>query len=196
MKEIPYCICTTLCGTFFEVVALHLYANGTITNYFTDVFESRRTFLIFCTWVFLMPFWRTTHFYIIHRAIHPWNTTWLPDIGHYLMKYAHYLHHQSMNFTAFSGIAMHPIEGFIYMTGVLITVPFYHHPILVLLVKIDLIYKAVLSHDGYGFPGAGAWDHYIHHVKFNCNYGSNSPFDWLFGSFDDGADEWKKLMKE
>ena len=33
-REVPNTISTILCGTFWEVVCLYLYANGTITNYF------------------------------------------------------------------------------------------------------------------------------------------------------------------
>lgn len=80
-------------GLMFEVSALHLYANGTITNYYMDIFESRKTILVTCAWVFLCPSWRDGHFYWIHRFIHPWNTVWIPDLGHYLFEYGHYLHH-------------------------------------------------------------------------------------------------------
>ena len=54
--------------------------------------------LVTFLWVFLCPFWRDGHFYWVHRLIHPWNTEWVPDLGYYLFEYAHYLHHQSMNF--------------------------------------------------------------------------------------------------
>jgi len=203
LREIPYCLSTTLMGTLFECIALHLYANGTITNYFTDTFESRRTIILSVLWIIFMPIWRDTHFYIIHRGMHPWNTKWVPDIGHYIFKYGHSVHHDSVNFTAFSGISMHPIEGFIYETACLVPCLFYHHPVWIWLVKLDLCWKAVVVHDGYDFPGASTWEHYIHHLKFNCNYGSsNAPFDWLFGSFDDGKKEWieyeakrKKMVK-
>ena len=154
-REIPYCISTTLMGTFFEVICLKLYGDGTIpeSRWFTDVFANRTNLLVFCAWVFLMPTWRDGHFYFIHRGMHPWNTTWFPDIGHYLFKYGHAEHHESINFTAFSGISMHPIEGFIYETACFVPCFFYHHPILIWMVKLDLLYKAVLVHDGYSFPG-------------------------------------------
>ena len=140
-------------GLMFEVSALHLYANGTITNYCMDIFESRKTILVTCAWVFLCPSWRDGHFYWIHRFIHPWNTVWIPDLGHYLFEYGHYLHHQSTNFTAWSGISMHPIEGFVYESACIVPCFFFHHPILIWLIKIDLTYKAILGHDGYDYPG-------------------------------------------
>jgi len=62
---------------------------------------------------------------------------------------------------------------------------------------VDLTLRAYLGHDGYDFPGAsgsGGFAHYIHHVKFNCNYGgANAPLDWFFGSFDNGAKEWEYM---
>jgi len=90
---------------------------------------------------------------------------------------------------------MHPIEGFIFETASLIPCFFAHHPILILVIKVDLGFRSIIAHDGFMIPGAGqAWDHYIHHVKFECNYGnSNAPFDWLFGTFDDGKEYYEML---
>ena len=62
------------------------------------------------------------------------------------------MHHDSVNFTAWSGISMHPIEGFIYETAAIVPLFFFHHPIMILIIKVDLVYKAVLGHDGYSFP--------------------------------------------
>lgn len=84
---------------------------------------------------------------------------------------------------------MHPIEGFIYESGILIPILFKHHPIIIVVTKIDLIYAAILGHDGYEYPGHGDWMHTVHHMKIKCNYGTaNAPFDWLFGSVDHGDD--------
>lgn len=73
-----------------EIVALNYYASGAIKNYYMDLFE--HPYVSFA-WIFLIPFWRDSHFYVIHRFIHPWNTVWIPDLGHYLFEYSHYLHH-------------------------------------------------------------------------------------------------------
>ena len=90
-REIPYSICTFLIGTVMEVIALRWYATGKITNYYMNLCDYP---WVSFAWIFLTPFWRDSHFYLIHRVMHPWNTTWIPDIGHYLFEYAHYIHHE------------------------------------------------------------------------------------------------------
>jgi len=137
-------------GTFWEVLCLHLYAKGLITSNYEFVLD--RPLITFC-WIFLCPFWRDAHFYFVHRVMHPWNTVYMPDVGQFLYDHGHYLHHKSTNFTAWSGVSMHPVEGIIYMTGMIVPCFFSHHAILLWIIKIDLIYKAVLGHDGYDFPG-------------------------------------------
>jgi hypothetical protein len=48
--------------------------------------------------------------------MHPWfpknNKGMVPDVGRFLYKHVHSLHHKSYNPTAFSGTNMHPIEAF------------------------------------------------------------------------------------
>jgi len=68
-----------------------------------------------------------------------------------------------MNITAWSGISMHPIEGFIYEHAAVFPCMFFHHPTIIWFTKIHLTLAAILGHDGYDFPGAGDWLHYIHH---------------------------------
>lgn len=59
---------------------------------------------------------------------------------------------------------------------------------MVLLVKFHLNVLAQIGHDGYDSPGSGSYFHYLHHAYFECNYGTeNLPFDWLFGTFEDGS---------
>jgi len=58
----------------------------------------------------LIVHYRAPHFYFIHRLMHPWRLKYGPDIGKFLYRHAHSLHHKSHNTTAFSGTSMHPIE--------------------------------------------------------------------------------------
>jgi sterol desaturase/sphingolipid hydroxylase (fatty acid hydroxylase superfamily) len=39
----------------------------------------------------------------------------MPDVGRFLYKHVHSLHHKSYNPTAFSGTSMHPVEAFMYV---------------------------------------------------------------------------------
>ena len=91
---------------------------------------------------------------------------------------------------------MHPIEGIIYESAILVPLFFCHPSMALTVIYIDLTLRAVLGHDGYDYPGSSNWYHYLHHTKYNVNYGTpNAPFDWLFGSFDFGIEDWKKLYK-
>ena len=164
-----------------------MYAKGKFSNFYLDIFDNH---FLFFFWVLMIPFWRDTHFFIIHRMMHPYNTKYFPDIGRWLYKNAHYLHHLSHNITPWSGIAMHPIESFFYESAIIVPCFFKHHPIFMNIIKIDLTLSAVLGHDGHDFPGAGNFYHYLHHTKINVNFGTpNSPFDYFFGSLDRGEDE-------
>jgi hypothetical protein len=50
----------------------------------------------------------------VHRCMHPWfdknDKRWVPDVGRFLYRHVHSLHHKSYNPTAFSGTSMHPVE--------------------------------------------------------------------------------------
>ena len=51
---------------------------------------------------------QNVQFYTMHRMMHTWGTTSVPDVGKWLYENVHSLHHASKNPTAFSGISMHP----------------------------------------------------------------------------------------
>jgi sterol desaturase/sphingolipid hydroxylase (fatty acid hydroxylase superfamily) len=134
-------------------------------------------------WALLLTHWRVPHFYLVHRVMHPWHTTTVPDIGKVLYKHVHSLHHKSYNPTAFSGTSMHPIESLLYYSACLIPVPFGCHPLIVLACLIDCAVGAWLGHDGFQFPGSGDMFHQLHHAHFDCNYGTSIvPIDYWFGT--------------
>ena len=54
-----------------------------------------------------MPYMTIIHFYILHRGIHPWNTVKIADLGKFLYKYVHKLHHKNINPSALSGMFLH-----------------------------------------------------------------------------------------
>merc|ERR1712107_507431 len=53
-----------------------------------------------------------------------------------------------------------------------------------------------------GAPGGGSYYHQLHHAYFECNYGDSAgiPFDYIFGTFEDGSSKVKaagvKLLKD
>ena len=56
-------------------------------------------------WLVAMPYVRISHFWAVHRLMHPWRTTTVPDVGKFLYKWVHSLHHKSKNPTPWSGVA-------------------------------------------------------------------------------------------
>ena len=69
--------------------------------------------------VAFVTYWRELHFYVVHRAIHPWSSDGMAtagrkcpwwDLGSPLYVHAHSWHHKSSNPGPWSGMSMHPIE--------------------------------------------------------------------------------------
>lgn len=149
----------------------------------------------YIVWILTMLYWRIAHFYCVHRAMHPWwdreNGLRQGDIGAVLYRYVHSMHHKSYNPTPWSGISMRPIESITYISAALIPLLFRCgcHPFIALYTKLDLIIGAQIGHSGFDGPGKGAYFHQLHHAHFECNYGSETgiPFDWIFGTFEDGS---------
>lgn len=173
-----------------EVVMCHLWATGRVA-FQADMWS---TPLYSMAWIGLLTHWRVPHFYFIHRFMHPWRTTSVPDLGKFIYKHVHALHHKSYNPTAFSGTNMHPIESTAYFTAALIPVVFGGHPILFLACIVDCSVGAWLGHDGFQFPGSGDYFHQLHHACFDCNYGAmHVPMDKWFNSFAAGKEDLKLI---
>jgi lathosterol oxidase len=150
-----------------------------------------------------LPYVQIVHFYFIHRFMHNWfprqgrnGGMWLfPDVGAFLYKHVHSLHHLSRDPTAFSGISMHPMESAIFFT----TMPLYAllgaHPIVVMHAQIYNIVVAMIGHESFGAPSTGGHDHWIHHQLIDCNFGGTFvPLDYLFGSFARDEDDFNAKM--
>ena len=170
---------STLVASGVEIFWLHLLARGSVVTWSDSLF-SFSTLM----WLITLPHWRIGHFYFVHRLIHPWRSTVIPDIGQVLYSHVHALHHKSYNPTSWSGISMHPIESFLYYTVCFIPLLGGAHPFILLTAKVDATLGAILGHDGFEYPGSASFPHYLHHAKFEVNYGENLvPLDWLFGTF-------------
>ncbi len=148
-------------------------------------------------WMASWFYWQNIQFYTIHRAMHKWGTTSIPDVGAWLYKHVHSLHHESRNPTAFSGLAMHPVESAVYLTAALIPPAFGTHPIVFLYVLFNLLVAAPIGHSGFEEPGGGSFAHWLHHSLVNCNYAENVlPMDWLFGTFAADEEDAAKSMQK
>ncbi len=169
--------------TAFQVVTMWLMANGytpTITFVANPVW--------FIVWLMLLPIWSAFHFYWVHRLLH---------IPFFYTRY-HSLHHRNINIGPWSGLAMHPVEHFIYLTTLCIHWVVASHPIHLI---FHVIYQgpgAAMTHTGYENLlikdkrklTLGTFYHQLHHRYFECNYGNQEmPWDRWFGTFHDGSQD-------
>ena len=150
------------------------------------------TLLLMLTWFYS----QNIQFYAMHRAMHAWGTRSVPDIGAWLYRHVHSLHHQARTPTAFSGIAMHPVEGLLYLSYALFPLLFAAHPIACIYIKTNLIVAAMLGHDGFESPAQGSMPHYIHHAHVSVNYAeAHLPIDWMLGTFAGTPEEARASME-
>ena len=141
-----------------------------------------------------IPWWRSIHFYWVHRLTH-----WRP-----LYKAVHYLHHKNVNPGPWSGLAMHPIEHLFYFSCVLLHWVVPSHPLHAIHNLMNAGISPVPGHTGFSKLEVsddhaleyGGYFHYLHHKYFDCNYGGGSiPWDKWSGSFFDGSKESEEQMQ-
>jgi sterol desaturase/sphingolipid hydroxylase (fatty acid hydroxylase superfamily) len=188
IRDIFWSIISACIAGLFEAYMLHLYAIGYfISTAKNDLWYNHIPTLILCiTWFYT----QNIQFYTMHRLIHRWGTKTIPDIGAFLYKHVHSLHHQSKNPTCFSGIAMHPFESFLYLSYAFFPCFFGAHPIAFIYIKLNLISAAMLGHSGFEYPSQGSQPHWLHHQLVDVNYAENIiPLDLLFGTFAANEDE-------
>jgi len=181
----------SLTAAALEIVFCHLWCIGVFPK-----FEPRLAArpLHNLVWATTITHWRIPHFWAVHRLMHPWKTTAIPDIGRLLYKHVHAQHHKSYNPTAFSGTNMHPLESTLYYSAALIAVVFGCHPAIVLGCIIDCGVGAWLGHDGFQWPGSGDYFHMLHHAHFDCNYGAmHVPIDKWLGTFISCKEDLRKV---
>ena len=136
----------------------------------------------------ILYLWGDAHFYFSHRLLH---TKWL-------YKNVHKYHHESYNPTPFSGLSMHWFESMVYFSAApmlaMAGVPLW----LFRLMSKGLIIFPLEGHTGYGtWNVETSYNHYIHHAKFDYNYGSSPLWDHILGTeYDMQAKMSKKLSLE
>ena len=126
--------------------------------------------------------------------MHPWKDRKLGlldgDIGAFLYRHVHSLHHKSYNPGPWSGLSMHPVEHFMYYSCTWMPLFVTAHPISFLYCKFHADVAPIGGHDGYDDPGPNGDFHWLHHAYFECNYGVPWPidFDKMFGTWVDYAE--------
>lgn len=180
--------------TAYEVVTYWLFANDFLG--FIPIAQNTFGFWAwFVALLLLMPVIHAIHFYAIHRALHI----------RFLYKHVHRVHHYNIEVGPFSGLAMHPVETFIYFSTVCVQWLLALHPLNALGQIHYAVFNAAMSHTGFdkilitdkvGIE-SNTYFHYLHHKYFECNYGGTmAPFDQLFGTFHDGSPEAQKRMQQ
>ena len=173
--------------TFFQSITMWLMANGYIPLVTFHTFSIGFVFWFFLGFIYI-PIWAALHFYWIHRFLH------IP----FMYKRFHSLHHRNINIGPWSGMSMHPIESFLYISSVCIHWIILAHPIHLIFHLIWLGPGASMSHTGYEDLlikdkkklSLGTFYHQLHHRYYECNYGNQEmPWDRWFGTFHDGSIE-------
>ncbi|GMI08892.1 hypothetical protein TrLO_g10199 [Triparma laevis f. longispina] len=135
------------------------------------------------TWLFMFV-WNDAHFYTIHRSLH--HPMWYRQI--------HKIHHESINPNPLSGLSFHPVEGVVYFSALLVTFLIPLSPIEYTIYKFGLVWAPLGGHIGYTFYDVEKnplyprrFEHYVHHVKFNNNFGAGlfpdgKIWDWALGT--------------
>jgi len=179
-------------SSMIQCLMMWLWASGRIPVYLQFwQFPIYSVFLLL-----LVTYWREFHFYFVHRMMHPWFNIKYGlkdgDVGAFLYRHFHSLHHKSYNPGPFSGLSMHPVEHFFYYSCAYFPLLITCHPLHFLYAKFHADLSPIGGHDGYANPGGDSAFHYLHHSKFECNYGTELiNLDKVFGSFV-GRDEISK----
>jgi|TARA_B110000240_G_scaffold64737_2_gene73741 lathosterol oxidase len=173
--------------TFFQVLTMWLMANGYI-----PAVSFNSLSIWFVVWFFLgfiyIPIWHAFHFYWVHRLLH------IPV----MYKKFHSLHHRNVNVGPWSGLSMHPVEHFLYVSSICIHWIILAHPIHLIFHILWVGPGACMSHTGYEELlikdkrklALGTFYHQLHHRYYECNYGNREmPWDKWFGTFHDGSTE-------
>ena len=176
--------------TGFEIIFLWAYAN----DYLPQI-DWQSNPVWFVALIFLIPIWHSMHFYWTHRALH-----FKP-----IYDMVHSVHHRNVSIGPWSGLSMHPIESFIYLTSIGIHLVIASSAFHLIFHLQFLVFNAVIAHSG--FEGivfknkkiidVGRFHHQLHHKFFECNYGNaEMPWDRWFGTFNDGSDGAMKEIRK
>jgi len=161
--------------TVWEGCIIHLFASGKMPHISDhDAFSTVSGAARLVAGFFLVPLFRDLHFYFAHRMLHI----------RCLYKYVHSLHHRNTDIEPFAGLCMHPIEHLYYFACVAPLLYTLGSPFATMWMGMHLLLSPAASHSGWEDHMQSDQYHYLHHAKFECNYGTPGiPFDSWFGTF-------------
>lgn len=163
--------------SFWEVAFIHFWATGKL-SYISDAdaFVSRWNIFRMVAYTIAIPIWREFHFYWAHRLLH----------FRVLYKYVHSLHHRNVDVEPFSGLCMHPVEHLYYFATVAPSLFFCMSPFHLLWNGMHAVISPAAGHSGWEDHWQSDQFHYLHHARFECNYGGGGiPIDMMFGTLRD-----------
>ena len=154
LREAFWCCVSACVAALLEAGVVHAYATGRFSAAAAGDawWADARTVFFMLSWFYT----QNVQFYTMHRLLHKWGTTSVPDVGAWLYRHVHSLHHESKNPTAFSGISMHPVESALYFSYALFPCFFGAHIVAFLYIKTNLIAAAMLGHSAFTDPGTGS----------------------------------------
>jgi sterol desaturase/sphingolipid hydroxylase (fatty acid hydroxylase superfamily) len=179
LHNMGYTLLGCLQWTVWEVCFVRAYATNRLPYVKDEKWMSGEKFeytelLKTCAWILFVPLWRDFHFYFAHRFLHI----------RVLYKHVHSLHHRNTDIEPFSGLCMHPIEHLFYYSCVGPSLYIHASPFIMMWNGIHLLISPAASHSGWEDHFQSDQFHYLHHAKFECNYGtSGPPLDKMFGTF-------------
>jgi sterol desaturase/sphingolipid hydroxylase (fatty acid hydroxylase superfamily) len=179
-------IWTTVSGGLIWTVYDILYMWGS-ANGITPLMTWEQNPVWFIAFLILIPIYRNTHFYFVHRFIHLKR----------LYKTVHAVHHRNINPGPWSGMSMHPLEHLLYFSNLFIHLIVPSHPIHFIM---DAQHTALTPAGGHtGFEGpflkglypVGSYFHYLHHKHVSSNFGTEMvPWDKILGRFYNGEGKY------
>ncbi len=180
-------------GALYESLMLWLYANDLLPTVSASGGVANLAYTAALT-LAMFPL-VSVHFYANHRLLHTRR----------LYRWVHSLHHRNVNVGPWAGVSMHPLEHVLYFSAPLMFLAIPANPYLITLTATYLLLSPAPSHSGfdrYVITGevtvaGGDRFHTLHHRYFDCNYGTSLvPLDKWFGTWNDGSEEAREMVKE
>eukprot|EP01062_Namystynia_karyoxenos_P066348 TRINITY_DN60300_c0_g1_i1.p2 TRINITY_DN60300_c0_g1~~TRINITY_DN60300_c0_g1_i1.p2 ORF type:complete len:462 (+),score=151.72 TRINITY_DN60300_c0_g1_i1:68-1387(+) len=175
LHNVWYTTLGALQWTGWELAFVHLYGSGRL-GYTPDgeAFGTPAGLAQTAALALLVPVWREVHFYVAHRMLH----------FRALYRYVHSLHHRNSDPEPFSGLAMHPVEHLYYFSCMAVPLYVTCSPFVMLWIGLHAAISPACPHSGFEDHWHCDQFHYVHHARFDCNFGIPAiPFDKWFGTY-------------